>query len=236
MNLTDALFSLLRDLREALRALLARPGYLLACILTLGLGLGANLAIFALLRGMLLQPVPSPNLDRLVQVWDASRQQQGEGGMSVADYVERKDAASLDGLALMHRVNLNLAQGDSVERIEVRRTTGNLFPIVGVQPALGRVWGAEQEMPGRDRVIVLSHDLWQRRFNADPGIVGREVRIDGESWTVLGVMPEGFYHPSRATQAYVPFAFDAAEFAGERRGSVYAVAVGLLKPDRKSVV
>lgn len=230
MNLTDALFSLLRDLREALRALLARPGYLLACILTLGLGLGANLAIFALLRGMLLQPVPSPNLDRLVQVWDASRQQQGEGGMSVADYVERKDAASLDGLALMHRVNLNLAQGDSVERIEVRRTTGNLFPIVGVQPALGRVWGAEQEMPGRDRVIVLSHDLWQRRFNADPDIVGREVRIDGQSWIVVGVMPEGFYYSSRSAEAYVPFAFAADEFSGERRGSVYAVTVGLLKP------
>lgn len=230
MRLFDVPASLLRDLREALRALLARPGYLLACVLTLGLGLGANLAIFALLRGMLLQPVPSPNLERLVQVWDASKQQRSEGGMSVADYVERKDAASLDGLALMHRVNLNLAQGDSVERIEVRRTTGNLFQIIGVQPALGRAWGSEQEVPGRDRVIVLSHDLWQRRFNADPGIVGREVRIDGQSWTVLGVMPAGFYHPSRATQAYIPFAFAADEFAGERRGSVYAVTVGLLKP------
>lgn len=230
MSLIDAPMSLLRDVREALRALLARPGYALACVLTLGLGLGANLAIFAMFRGMLLQPVPSPNMERLVQVWDASNQQRGEGGMSVADYVERKDAASFDGLALLHRVNLNLAHGDEVERIEARRTTGNLFGVLGVQPMLGRVWSAEQELPGHDHVIVLGHDLWQRRFGADPDIVGREVRIDGQSWTVIGVMPEGFYYSSRSAEAYVPFAFAADEFSDERRGSVYAVTVGLLKP------
>jgi predicted permease len=230
MRLFDVPASLLRDVREALRALLARPGYALACVLTLGLGLGANLAIFAMFRGMLLQPVPSPNMERLVQVWDASNQQRGEGGMSVADYVERKDAASFDGLALLHRVNLNLAHGDEVERIEARRTTGNLFGVLGVQPMLGRVWSAEQELPGHDHVIVLGHDLWQRRFGADPDIVGREVRIDGQSWTVIGVMPEGFYYSSRSAEAYVPFAFAADEFSDERRGSVYAVTVGLLKP------
>lgn len=224
------LSSIWRNLIEALRSVLARPGYLAACVLTLGLGLGANLAIFALFRGMLLQPVPSPNLERLVQVWDASHQRRGEGGLSVPDYVERKDAKSLDGLALTHRMNLNLAAGEDVERIETRRTTGNLFAIVGVQPTLGRIWGDEHEVPGQDQVIVISHRLWQRRFNADPGIVGRAVSIDGKTWTVLGVMPEGFYYPSRTTEAYVPFAFTPEDRSEERRGNVYAVAVGLLKP------
>ena len=112
--------SLFRDLREALRVLCARPGYFAACVLTLGLGLGANLAILALLNSVLLNPWPTPNLDRIVQVWTANQHRQGDSGLSVLEYSERRDAKAIEAMALSHRVGLNLTGAEQAERIEAR--------------------------------------------------------------------------------------------------------------------
>ncbi len=232
MRLIHVATTLLRDLRDALRALLARPGYLLACTLTLGLGLGANLAILSLLNRVLLNPWPTPNLDRIVQVWTANQHRQGDAGLSVLEYSERRDADAIEAMALSHRVGLTFTGDAQAERIEARRTTASLFQVLGVQPQLGQVWRGEQETSGRDHVLVISHAMWQSRFGGNPDVVGRDVRIDGEPWTIVGVMPEGFYYPSRTTEAYVPFAFAADELSEDLRGRVYATAIALLKPGR----
>ena len=232
MRLIDLAVTVLRDLRDALRALLARPGYLLACTLTLGLGLGANLAILSLLNGVLLNPWPTPNLDRIVQVWTANQHRSGDAGLSVLEYSERRGADAIEAMALSHRVGLTFTGESQAERIEARRTTASLFQVLGVRPQLGQVWRGEQETGGRDHVLVISHAMWQSRFGGDPGVIGRDVRIDGEPWTIIGVMPEGFYYPSRTTEAYVPFAFPAEELTEDLRGRVYATAIALLKPGR----
>ncbi|MBC7778753.1 MAG: ABC transporter permease, partial [Proteobacteria bacterium] len=222
----------LRDLIEALRSLLARSGYLAACVLTLGLGLGANLAILALLNGVLLNPWPTPNLDRIVQVWSANQQRPGDAGLSVLEYSERRNADAIEAMALSHRIGLSLTGAEQAHRIEARRATASLFDVLGVQPQLGRAWAESDEVAGRDRVIVISHAMWQSRYAGDRSIVGRQVRIEGEPWTVIGVMPEGFYYPSPTTEAYVPFAFDAGELTEDVRGRIYATAIALLKPGR----
>lgn len=232
MRLIDLSVTVLRDLRDALRALLARAGYLLACTLTLGLGLGANLAILSLLNRVLLNPWPTPNLDRIVQVWTANQHRSGDAGLSVLEYSERRDADAIEAMALSHRVGLTFTGESQAERIEARRTTASLFQVLGVRPQLGQVWRGEQETSGRDHVLVISHAMWQSRFGGDPGVIGRDVRIDGEPWTIVGVMPEGFYYPSRTTEAYVPFAFPAEELTEDLRGRVYATAIALLKPGR----
>jgi predicted permease len=228
------LSSIVRDLTEALRSLLARPGYLAACVLTLGLGLGANLAILAMLNSVLLNPWPTPNLDRIVQVWTASQHRQGDAGLSVLEYDERREAESIEAMALSHRVGLNFTGAEQAERIEARRTTASLFQVLGVQPALGTLWPSADEVAGRDHVLVISHALWQSRFGGDARVIGRSVRVDGEPWTIVGVMPEGFYYPGPSTQAYVPFAFDAEELREDARGRVYASAIALLKPGRSA--
>lgn len=226
------LSSIWRDLAEALRSLLARSGYLAACVLTLGLGLGANLAILSLLNAVLLNPWPTPNLDRIVQVWTATNQRQGDAGMSVLEYSERRDAEAIEAMALSHRIGLSMTGNEQAERIEARRATASLFRVLGVQPVLGRTWASADEAAGRDHVLVISHALWQSRYGGDRSIIGRVVRIEGEPWTVIGVMPDGFYYPSPTTAAYVPFAFDAEELTEDARGRVYATAIALLKPGR----
>ncbi len=223
------------DLKHALTSLLSRPGYWLACVLTLGLGLGANIAIFALLQHVLLNPLPSPNLDRIVQVWTATHARPTDAGMSVLDYVDRRDTAGLEALALTHSVGLNFTGEQSTDRIEARRTTANLFDVLGVQPALGRVWSPDHETPGMDNVLILSNELWRTRFASDPNIVGRSVLIDGKSWRVIGVMPEGFFYPTPGTMAYVPFAFDPAWLREDMRGNVFANAIGLLADDAQAL-
>jgi predicted permease len=225
-------FSVWRNLLEAARALMARPGYLFACVLTLGLGLGANLAILTLLNSVLLNPWPTPNLDRIVQVWSENQHRRGDGGLSVLEYTERKDAASVEAMALSHRIGLNLNGDEQAERIEARRSTSSLFQVLGVQPMLGRAWASSEEVAGRDHLLVISHALWQSRFAGAADVVGRDVRIDGEPWRIIGVMPDGFYYPSPSTQAYVPFAFEAEELREDLRGRVYATAIALLKPGR----
>lgn len=234
MIAVESTISMLRDLRDALRSLLARPGYLLACTLTLGLGLGANLAILALLNSVLLNPWPTPNLDRIVQVWTANQHRQEDGGMSVLEFSERRGADAIEAMALSHRVGLNLTGAEQAERIEARRATASLFQVLGVQPALGRVWANEDEVAGRDHVLVISHDMWQSRFGGAADVIGRDVRVEGEPWRIVGVMPRGFYFPSPSTQAYVPFAFASDELGEGMRGRVYATAVALLKPGRSA--
>lgn len=224
--------SLANDLRYSARSLLSRPGFLSVAVLTLALGIGANTAIFSVLHGLFLAPLPYAGGERLVDVYNTYPTSNLDyAGTSIPDYLDRKQqASSLEDLALYSGANLNLADSGSVpERLLATRATPSLFSTLSVSAALGRVFGDEHAVPGSDKVVVLSHALWRNRFNDDPDIVGRELRLSGESYQVLGVMPEGFGFPSREIQLWVPFAFSAEQRGDFERGNEYSQAVGRLR-------
>jgi hypothetical protein len=189
------------DIRLGLRRLRGSPGYTLVTVITLGLAVGANAAIFGVVRGVLLEPLPYPEPDRLVTVWgqrDAGPRRLVD--LSQPDFVDLLQLSrSFDELAAVGQVleaNLSGARGDeSVDQVRVGRVTSNFFRTLGVAPRLGTDFGADRAsgaLATGGRFLILSSGLWTRAFGADPGVVGTQVTIDGESSEVLGVLPAGF--------------------------------------------
>jgi len=225
--------NLLTDLRYSLRGLLAKPSFALVAVLTLALGIGANTAIFSVLYGLMLRPLPYPDGDRLVEVYN-SYPNMGllNAGSSIPDFLDRREqATSLEDLALYTGAPFNLAdEGARPERLNGLMATPSLFTTLRVPAAIGRVFADEHAVIGNERVVVLSHALWKNRFNADATIVGRDVRLSGQPYRVLGVMPEGFGFPNRNTQLWVPFAFTDAQRSDNERGNEYSSSIGRLKP------
>ena len=172
-----------RDLRHACRALLARPGYLAAAVLTLALGLGATMAVFSALHGYLLRPLPYPGGDRLMLV-AARIPQFGEWklGISKADYLDvRARARSIESMGMYDPGNARLGRGAGSARVDVVRQTPSLLSTLGMPPALGRAFTEDEGLPGRDAVALLAHAAWMGRFGADPEVVGRRVQVDGRA-------------------------------------------------------
>ncbi|MBI4661304.1 MAG: ABC transporter permease [Verrucomicrobia bacterium] len=183
-------------LRLALRPLLKNPGFTAVAVLTLALGIGANTAIFGVLNTIMLHPLPYPDPDRLVRVFRASPQSQG-WPHSVANFLDYRELNTVFAhMAAFRSSRFSLAgPGEPAESLRGFAATCDVFPALGVQAALGRVFTAEEDQPGRDQVIVLNHSFWVRRFAGDTNIVGRTLRVDGRIVTVLGVMPENFDYP-----------------------------------------
>ena len=186
--------TLLQDLRYGARMLMKNPGFTLIAVLTLALGIGANTAIFSVVNGVLLKPLPYREPERLIRVFERSRTQPkfpvARGNFR--DYREQNN--TLAGLALYTRRDVELSQDDKPERLAALGVTAGFFDLLGVRPLLGREFGREDEAPNNSSVVILSHALWQRRFNGDPGIVGRTVTLSGRPFTVVGVMPPGVQH------------------------------------------
>jgi putative ABC transport system permease protein len=219
----------LQDLRYAGRTLLRSPGFTAIALLTLALGIGANSAVFSVVRAVLLRPLPYPAPERLVRVYTIGR----EGDLSVFSPANFRDARtanrSLEHMSFATRAGLNLTgRGDAIQ-LDAARVGQDFFQTLGVRPLLGRWLLPEENEPGRDRVVVLSHALWQQRFGGDAAIVGRTVRLDGEPYEVVGVMPEGFSYPE-GREAWVPMEYDASFLGEQNRGSYFLPAFGRLKP------
>ncbi len=223
---------LFSDLRLGLRALSARPGFCIAAILTLALGIGANTAVFSVLNGLLLKPLPYADGERLVQVYNVyPKMNLLDAGSSVPDYLDRKsDIAALEDLALYHGSSFNLSQDGAPQRLTGIRATASLFTTLGVGASLGRTFGQDNEIVGQDRVAVLSHASWQNLFAGDPRILDREVRMNGEVYRIVGVMPEGFAFPNKDVQLWVPFAFTEQQRSDDERGNEFSVSIGRLAP------
>jgi predicted permease len=186
--------TLWQDLRYGARMLLKKPGFTLVAVITLALGIGANTAIFSVVNGVLLKPLPYREPERLIRVFERSRTQPkfpvARGNFR--DY--REQNTTLAGLALYTRRDVELSQDDKPERLAALGVTAGFFDLLGVRPLLGREFGREDEAPNNSSVVILGHALWQRRFNGDPGIVGRTVTLSGRPFTVVGVMPPGVQH------------------------------------------
>jgi predicted permease len=219
----------MNDLRFALRSLRKSPAFVLITVLTLALGIGANTAVFSVVNSVLLRPLPYPQPDRLVLLWEAKDvARQGTNVVNPGNYLEWKDRArSFTDLAAFTWAGI-IFTGDAPEMVEGRAVTPNFFSVLGVAPTRGRTFTPDEARPGGPRVIVISDGLWRRRFGADPGIVGRAVPIAGGTATVLGVMPPTMRPmPWGEEEYWEPFRLDAKDAA--RRGR-YAMVVGRLRP------
>ena len=182
------------DLRYALRRLLAAPGFTAVAVLSLALGIGANTTIFSVVNALLLRPIAAPEPERLVTVHATDRDGRGFHSFSHPDYVDyRAGTRALAGLAAAGFAITTMGRGDAAEVSAGMLVSGNYFDVLGVRPALGRAFLAEEDRaPGAHPVVVLGHALWERRFAADPAAVGREVTINARPFTIVGVMPATF--------------------------------------------
>jgi putative ABC transport system permease protein len=219
-----------QDLRFGFRQLLAKPGFAAIAILSLALGIGANTAIFSLLDAVLLRPLPFHDPDRLVMVWeDATRVGFPRNTPAPANYADWKAQNRVfEDMAAVNWRSYNLTDEGEPEKVEAQGVTANFFPLLGVKPELGRVFTEEEDQPGRSNVALISYGLWQRRFGGDPALVGKEILLDGQKRTVIGVAPPGFQFLSKETGLWVPMAFSPQELAN--RGSHYLTVVARMKP------
>jgi predicted permease len=194
---------MLHDVRLAVRSLIRSPGFFATTVLTLALAAGANAAIFAVVHGILLRPLPYREPDRLVAVWPGQFQ-------SSADLLFTRERGSMFSSVASIAPGWTMALTGAGEpaRVTIGRVSGNVFETLGVQPFLGRAFTEEAARPGRDRVIVLGDALWRTRFGSDPAAVGRTVQLDGVPYTVVAVMPREFDVLGLESEAYTPLAID----------------------------
>jgi predicted permease len=216
------------DLRFGARLLLKSPGFSAVAILTLALAIGANTAIFSVVNGVLLQPLPLPEAHRLFWVVRRDVASGRPGPVSVPQYAFfRGQEQPFSALTAYPVINsgFNLSGDGLPERVSGARVTQPFFEVFGLPPALGRAFVPEEDVPGGARVVVLGHGLWQRRFGGRPDVLGRSVTLNGESYTVIGVAPPGFQHPEGA-QLWVPLQAGLATSDNTH----YLAVVGLLRP------
>lgn len=180
-----------RDLRLAVRRLRKRPGFTVLALVTLSVGIGANVAIFSVVNGVLLRPLPYPEPDRLVTLGEMA----ATGDTFEVSYPNFRDwreaSSSLESLVAMQTFEATLRGGESSERVQAAFASPELFSLLGQRPIVGRIFLAEENQPGADPVVLLGEQVWERQFGADPATVGRAVRINGFQVTVIGVMPRG---------------------------------------------
>src|SRR5919205_1220961 len=221
--------SLLQDVKFGARMLRKRPGFTAVAVLTLALGIGANTAIFSLVNAVLLRPLPYPEPERLVMLWeDAARIGFPKNTPAPANYVDWKSQTkSFEGVAATMWATFNLTGYGEPLKVNGHAVTADLFNVLGVRPALGRGFNADEEKTGSDRVVILSDGLWRDTFGGDPAIVGRDILMSGEKYTVVGVMPREFQYIEPDIRLWVPLALAPEDWAN--RDAHYLTVVGRLK-------
>jgi putative ABC transport system permease protein len=211
-----------QDLHHAARSLSRAPGFALTVVLVVALGVGANTAAFSLADFVLLRPLPFPEPDRLVKLWQAVPGY-GQMELSPANYRDWRAATrSFEAMAAYGNREVNLTGAAEPERLEIARATPELFGLLGVPATAGRFLSPADSADGQ--VVVLGYGLWQRRFGGDPGVLGTTVRLDGEPYTVIGVMPPSFRFPSRETDAWTPLLFGPDDYLDRNDNYIHAIA------------
>src|SRR3954449_698122 len=197
--------SLFRDVRHGLRRVIAAPGFTAIAILTLALGIGANVAIFTVVNAVLIRPLPFPDPDHLVRIAADARATNGRNiGISQPELDDLRNRAGVfEGVSALWPVSASLLGGDRPERVEVLVTSANYFQLLGASAAIGRVYGAADAVPGFSDAVVISDGLWHRAFGAATDVIGRKVVMDTDTYTVVGVMPRDFRHPGETLRADV---------------------------------
>jgi len=221
-----------QDLRYGLRTLAKNPAFTSIAIVALALGIGANSAIFSVVDAVLLRPLPFKKPEQLVMLWEnATHLGFPKNTPSPANFLDwQKQAGAFTGMAAMVERSFNLTGVGEPERLDGRRVSANLFDLLGVRAVLGRTFVPDDDRPG-SHVVLLSYSLWQRRFGSDPSVIGRALALNGESYTVIGIMPRFVQLPgfaNRNDQLWVPIAFPPEEAA--QRGNHFLEVIARMKP------
>jgi putative ABC transport system permease protein len=218
--------SFIQDLRFGARTLVKNPGFTLIAILSLALGIGPNTAIFSIVHATLLAPIPYPNPDQIVIVWSQARGNRDT--TSIADYLEWKElATSFQYLEPIRTRGFNLATPEAPERVRARQTSTDGHRMWGEDVWLGRDFAPDEDQPGKNHVVLMRHRLWRERFGADPGIIGRDIRLDGTPYKVIGVLQPGVNDRIPA-DLWIPISLKPDEIANRRFHPL--MIVGRLKP------
>ena len=221
--------TLTRNLRHAIRLLIKSPGFTLAAAATLALGVGANIAIFSLIKAVMLEPLPYRDPDRLVVIWNTANRNEPTH-LSLREIVSyRDDAASFAQVATYADINANLTGGDEPERVRAAAVSANLFETLGASALLGRTFVEGEDEPAAAPTVVLGHGLWQRRFGGAPDIVGRTIPVNGRSRTIIGVMPASVrlpadYRADRPSELWIPLVIDRANLGQWGSRSYFGIA------------
>jgi len=191
--------NLLQDLRYGARMLFKKPGFTIAALLTLALGIGGNAAVFSLVNSILLRPVPYKHPERIYTIWETIpkfRDRFPSLPVSARHFVEwREQSTFFEQVAVISPSSINLTNAGEPERLGAARVSANFFSLVGVDPQLGRVFLEGEDKPDAQPVVVISDSLWRRRFNSDPSVIGGAITVDGKKFTVVGVMTRNLPFP-----------------------------------------
>src|SRR5580704_5782929 len=222
--------TLLKDLQYGLRMLARSPGSTAAAMIALALGIGANSAIFSVVNAVLLRPLPYKDASRLIVIWETKLSkgilQEKVSPPDYRDWVEQQRV--FEKIAALREQPAVLTGGQLPERVETALISPSAFELLGVKAGLGRTFLSEEAEPGRNRVALLSYGFWQRRFGGDSGVLGKSVIVDGNSLTIVGVMPSGFRLLDTPSELWMPYTLDAKELS--QRGFRTLRVIGRLKP------
>ncbi len=229
-----------QDFRFALRQITRHPGFSALLIFTIAVAIGGNVAIFSVLEGVVLRPLPYPDGDRLVAVWETPEGEGWHQPFSGPDYLDvRAQSQTLEEFGAITGGSYNLSADAEPVRVRGAQATASLFQLLGVKPLYGRWFNEEEELEGNQRVVLLSYGLWQSHFAGDPAVVGRNITLDGEAYEVIGVMPEDFRSPTPFggrdnARIWVPLVLSRD---GSNRGSHWMGTFGRMAPgaDAESV-
>ncbi|MDB4911786.1 MAG: hypothetical protein JWO39_2609, partial [Gemmatimonadetes bacterium] len=224
------------DVLYALRGLRASPGFTLIALTTLAFGIGANTAIFSVVRGVLLAPLPFSSPDRTVRIWNSNKTLGiAQGSFSEPDFLdvraESRLAESIGGYFFAgDQTGVDLTSGGTPERLSAALVTPGFFETLRPRALLGRTFSEDEHTPGRNRVVVIGYALWKRRFAGNPGIVGQPITVNGEPFTVVGVMPQEFAYPAaQALDAWIPLSYFGPEAIGRGRGAHFLSVIARVK-------
>ena len=223
---------LLQDLRYGLRVLRKSPGFAAVAMLVLALGIGANTAIFSVVNAVLLRPLPFEDPARIVHVWHVPPPKSFPGitrfSVSTANYIDwRRQNDVFEDMAIYTGSSMNLTGGDKAESLMAATVAPNFFSVLGVKPLLGRTFLAGEDEPGQNHKVVLTHAFWQSRFGGDRNIVGKQITLDDEPYTVVGVMGPKFMYPMWEEKLWTPLTLSAKERVV--RGEHHSIVIARLK-------
>src|SRR5690242_7737889 len=221
--------ALVKDLKFAFRSLFKRPGFVAVAVMTLALGIGGSTAIFTVVDAALLRGLPYKSPDRLYHLWEKTPQEQfSKREFSYPDYQDYQKNNVLEGLAAYTGGRVILSGSGEPESVGGPRVSANFFSVLGVDPILGRTFQPGEDQQNGPRVTVLDYGLWQRRFGGDPNVIGRALTINGQSFTVIGVLPQNFQFALRANDLWIPYQPTQNQLT--RRGLHGTNLIGRLKP------
>jgi putative ABC transport system permease protein len=222
--------TILKDVRYGCRMLMRSPGFTAVALLAITLGIGANTTTFSALDSTLFHPFSFPNQERLVMLWEVNPQMGfNRGSVAPANVNDwREQNQTFEQVVAISQRYFDLTERDEPERFDGYEVSASFFETLGARAmAGGRTFAPDEGQPGHQQVVVLKHNLWQRRFGADPNIVNQKIRLNGKSFTVIGVMPEDFNYPFNGGEMWTPLVFEPKDLIN--RGSHYLQAMGLLK-------